>query len=154
MEATRIVLSGEEALRIARDEFMRLRENTSGTAHAAALREAEVNMARARSAAAEANIRAARAVTTVERQIHDETMRTLVAEVEALSKRTDALRAEAERIAEAEARLPQMEERMRSLVDTFASGTPEGRKSVVAAVVDSMLVNYDDNSVEVRVLAA
>jgi hypothetical protein len=47
-----------------------------------------------------------------------------------------------------------MEERMASLVETFAAGTPEGQKAVVAAVVQSMIVDFVENAVEVRVLAA
>ncbi len=154
LQATRIMLNSDEALRVARVELTRLSENTGSAAHHSALEESEAKFAAAMRAAAEANVRAARATSEIEQQIHDETVRALACEAEVLKTRVKALRAEQACIAEVEARLPAMEKRMASLVETFEAGTPDGQKTVVAAVVETMLVCFVENAVEIRVLAA
>jgi len=153
LDATRVMLSSDEALRLARKELARLRKNAGAAYHVEALRHAESALGTTMRAAAEANARAARATTAMERRIHDETMRTLAAEADVQTTRVANLRSEAQRIAEAEARLPVMHEHLKSLQHLFALGSLAERKVVVAAVVDSMRVDYDANSVEVRVRA-
>jgi|GEM_PF-4382470 hypothetical protein len=154
LTATRLLLSSDEAQRLARQELARLRENAGAAHHATALRETEAALGAAKRAAAEANVRAARAATEMERQIHDATMLTLAAEAQALTTRVEALRMDAVRIADAEARLPAMEARLTELQHSFERCSSDERKVIVATVIDSMRVDFAANHVEVRVRAA
>jgi hypothetical protein len=149
--ATRQMLSSEHVIQLAREELTRLRQNAGTEHHATALREAETALSLSVRAASEANLRAARATTDVERQIHDATMRELLLESETLTVRVHALRSDAERIAAAEKRLPAMEARLGDLRTAFDSRSMEEQKGVVAAVVESMRVDFNANAVEVRV---
>ena len=148
------VLSSDEAEQLVSAELLQLRESAGAAHHAAALEQAEAALLVARRAAKAANVRAAHAVTPEERTIHDETMRELAAESQKLVGRVDALRAEAGRLAEVEARLPRMQERRGALSDAVERGTAEERKRAVATVVLSLRVDFIANTVELRVRAA
>ena len=154
LEATRLLLSSDEAQQLARQEITRLRDNAGTEQYTSALRDGEAALATTIRAALEANSRAARAATDMERRIHGDTMRELAAEAETLTVRVEGLRSDAARITDAEARLPAMEERLASMNELFAMGSPAERKGVVAAVVESMRVDFEANAVEVRVRAA
>ena len=117
----------------------------------AALKQSEGDLAGALRAAKEANLRAAKARTAQEREIHDATMQELATEAERLHVRVASLRAETGRIAEVEARLPQMRARRISLSETLARGSADARKNAVGLAVQSMRVDFAANHVELRV---
>ncbi len=154
LEATRVLLSSEEAQELARAELQRLKQNVGAVHHATALREAESALGTVKRAATEANARAARAVTDMERQIHGDTMLQFAAEAQALTQRVEALRSDAVRIAEAEGRLPAMEARLAELRASFDHCSPDERKVIVATVIESVRVDFAAHHAEIRVRAA
>ena len=154
LEATRMLLCSEEAQRLARAELQRLRQNAGAAHHATALRESQLALGEAKRAAIEANARAARAVTDMERQIHDDTMVQFAAEAQKLTLRVEALRMDAVRIAEAESRLPAMEARLAELRGSFEHCSSDERKVIVATVIESVRINFAENQAEIRVRAA
>lgn len=154
LEATRRMLASDEAQRVASEELARLRQNAGAEQHATALRAAETALHAATRAATEANVRAAHATSEMERQVHDATMLQLASDAQTLTQRVQSLRMDAERIADAAARLPAMEARLAELRTSFEDRSLEQRKVVVAAVVESMRVNFAANTVDIRVRAA
>ena len=153
LDATHRLLDSDAAERLAREELAKLRRSVGIESYTAALKQAEKDLEGTLRAAKAANLRAAKARSAQEREIHDATMQELATEAEALRARIAGLRAETVRIVEVEGRLPQLRARRIALSDALARGSAEDRKHAVGLAVHSMRVDFAANHVDVRVRA-
>ena len=143
---------GDEVLtRLAQEEIARKADELESTSRADEIATERRNIARLERAAAAGSRRELEAETDEERKVYAETVREVSAELKAARTRLAALESAEATLAAAADRLPRITERVVELREVLAGNTEKERKRVVAAMLESVVVDFASGRVEVRV---